>query len=465
MIVDVDPFKVVCGVIEAQTVGGLQKLHLNNTGEKDDGITITSGKRVGIGITSPGEKLEVDGAIQIDSSDVARLKFQYNGESPHALGEIDSREDGGNGGDLQFYTKEHGGSVTEKLRINNIGAIGIGGANYGSVGAILTSNDSGAAPTWNIPTYLDGAGISDNYLIKVVGGATTQTTFRETSVEGTSTSLQTFIPDGILGFVAGTIETEFFDITNKTRMHLTSTGIANQNGITITSDGRVGIGVVEPNEVLQIDGTVRIEDNTTQTLTFYDTQGGSTKEHARIEVDDNGGGADMIFYTRPSGGNPPTEKLRINKNGIVTITGEITAQTFGPTYSVIPSLTGKIGQVVDAVDSPVNLVVNAEIEVLSITIPYTGVWLISMSLFLGNAAGLTGDIIYPTNIRINGSITHNFYGTNVTGVNGTITRNLSVNDVVAFRTYLTGSGATGMTASQRGVWFSGYTFLSATRIA
>jgi hypothetical protein len=113
----------------------------------------------------------------------------------------------------------------------------------------------------------------------------------------------------------------------------------------------------------------------------------------------------------------------------------------------------------------VNLVFNAEIQVLSLTIPYTGVWLISMSLFLGNAGGLSGQILYPTSIKINGSITHNFYGTNLTGVNGTITRNLSVNDVVTFSTYLTGSGATGLTADERAVWGVNFTFLTATRIA
>ena len=71
MIVDNGVFKVVSGFIEAQTTGGVQKLHLNNTGDKEDGITITSNKRVGIGTFNPGEKLEVNGAIKIDSAGVA----------------------------------------------------------------------------------------------------------------------------------------------------------------------------------------------------------------------------------------------------------------------------------------------------------------------------------------------------------------------------------------------------------
>jgi hypothetical protein len=103
--------------------------------------------------------------------------------------------------------------------------------------------------------------------------------------------------------------------------------------MTLTNTGKLGIGVTNPDEVLQIDGKLRIEDSITQTLTFYDTHGGQTKEHARIEVDDDGGGADILFYTRPSGGNPPTEKLRINKTGAIGIGGT----NYGTTNQVLIS--------------------------------------------------------------------------------------------------------------------------------
>jgi hypothetical protein len=36
----------------------------------------------------------------------------------------------------------------ERLRIGSAGQFGIGGANYGSSGQVLTSGGSGAAPTW-----------------------------------------------------------------------------------------------------------------------------------------------------------------------------------------------------------------------------------------------------------------------------------------------------------------------------
>jgi len=319
-------------------------------------MTITNTGRVGINVAANDieEDFEIDGNIQLDTGGAQRSRIIfYDKQNDHEHAEVDGLGEGTNGGVLALYTKVDGGSVTEKLRINNVGAIGIGGANYGTTNQVLISNGSGSAVTWAnqidtlddlgdvtltavttgdllkyngtnfinfAPTYLDGAGISDNYLIKVVGGATTQTSFIETSVANTSTSLKTYIPGTPLSVLAGSIETEFFN-TTKRRMHLTTSGIETANGITITSDGKVGIGVVEPDEILQIDGKLRIEDDTTQTLTFYDTYGGSTKEHARIEVDDDGGGADILFYTRPSGGNPPTEKLRINKTGAIGIAG------------------------------------------------------------------------------------------------------------------------------------------------
>jgi hypothetical protein len=116
--------------------------------------------RVGIGISNPEEDLEVCGSIQIDSANVARLKFQQTGQDPHSLGEIDGEQDGTNGGDLQFYTKVDGGSVSEKLRINNIGAISIGGgANYGTTGQVLTSNGSTSSVSWTTPSG-GGGGIT-----------------------------------------------------------------------------------------------------------------------------------------------------------------------------------------------------------------------------------------------------------------------------------------------------------------
>ena len=158
------------GTIEGVTDLFTRSLHLNTFGDRNQGITIREdgiSSRVGIGITQPEEDLEIDGNIQIDSANVARLKFKKSGNpaTAHALGEIDGEEDENNGGALQFFTKVDGSpSVTEKLRINNIGAIGIGGANYGAAGAVLTSNGLGAAVSWIAPVYVSARKNTDTVI-------------------------------------------------------------------------------------------------------------------------------------------------------------------------------------------------------------------------------------------------------------------------------------------------------------
>ena len=88
-------------------------------------------RRVGINVLNPTEDLDVDGNIQLNSATTSKIVF-YDANDDHEHAEIDATDDGTtNGGQLQFHTKVDGGSVTEKLRINNVGAIGLGGADRG----------------------------------------------------------------------------------------------------------------------------------------------------------------------------------------------------------------------------------------------------------------------------------------------------------------------------------------------
>ena len=52
-------------------------------------------------------------------------------------------------GRIEFYTVPDGSTSTvERMRINNAGALGFGGANYGNSGQVLKSRGSGATPVW-----------------------------------------------------------------------------------------------------------------------------------------------------------------------------------------------------------------------------------------------------------------------------------------------------------------------------
>ena len=61
-------------------------------------------------------------------------------------------------------------SGSEKFRVGNGGQLGIGGANYGTSGQVLTSGGSGSAATWTTPLNLNNA--TDNRVITSAGGAT-----------------------------------------------------------------------------------------------------------------------------------------------------------------------------------------------------------------------------------------------------------------------------------------------------
>lgn len=55
-------------------------------------------------------------------------------------------------------------NTTERLRIDSTGAWGLAGANYGTSGQVLTSNGSGAAPTWNSISAGGGTSIASGTL-------------------------------------------------------------------------------------------------------------------------------------------------------------------------------------------------------------------------------------------------------------------------------------------------------------
>ena len=71
-------------------------------------------------------------------------------------GEISLRAQDGTGNNyskfMTFFTHPSGSPAAERLRIGSSGQIGIGGANYGTSGQVLTSQGSGSAVQWASPS-------------------------------------------------------------------------------------------------------------------------------------------------------------------------------------------------------------------------------------------------------------------------------------------------------------------------
>ena len=112
-----------------------------------------NGNGIGIGITTPQEELHIRAAtpvIRLEDGDNAR-QSQIVGSD----GNLRLDADNGNAiANTNIAFRTDGG---ERLRIGPVGQIGIGGANYGTSGQVLTSQGSGSAVQWATPS----SGLSD----------------------------------------------------------------------------------------------------------------------------------------------------------------------------------------------------------------------------------------------------------------------------------------------------------------
>ena len=139
--------------------------------------------------TSTGKLLLATSLTDINANDVlGKIDFQ----APHEAGGTDAITIAAsiqaiaqgtfsasvNATDLIFYTG-HSEAATEKFRMTSQGELGVGGANYGTDGQVLTSGGAGAAPAWEDASggSFSGPGSStDNAVVRFngTGGATGQ---------------------------------------------------------------------------------------------------------------------------------------------------------------------------------------------------------------------------------------------------------------------------------------------------
>tara|TARA_B100001758_G_C18410302_1_gene615151 strand:- start:1219 stop:2739 length:1521 start_codon:yes stop_codon:yes gene_type:complete len=116
-----------------------------------DEIAAFKGNRTGAG--NPGTiSLIKDGSSP--TGDIGLIHFGASDDHDGYYASIRASSDGSTGGAdlpgrLTFETTaDSAATPTERLRIASAGQIGLGGANYGTSGQVITSNGSGSAPTW-----------------------------------------------------------------------------------------------------------------------------------------------------------------------------------------------------------------------------------------------------------------------------------------------------------------------------
>ena len=177
--------------------------------------------------TSTGKLLLATSLTDVNANDVlGKIEFQ----APHETGTdaitvaaaIEAVAQGTfaaavNATDIIFKTG-HSEAAAEKFRMTSQGEIGVGGANYGTDGQVLTSAGAGAAPTWETPTTGDITGVS---LTGDTGGAL--------SVASGSAGFTLTGGTGIDTSGSGTTVTFALDLSE-----LTDTAIANGDYIVFT---------------------------------------------------------------------------------------------------------------------------------------------------------------------------------------------------------------------------------------
>jgi hypothetical protein len=92
-------------------------------------------------------------------------KYKSDGTITRFAGIWGEKENGNNedeSGQLHLGTREDNGTVSSDLVIGSSGQLGIGGANYGTDGYVLTSGGASAAPSWESLTAGDTLPVEDS---------------------------------------------------------------------------------------------------------------------------------------------------------------------------------------------------------------------------------------------------------------------------------------------------------------
>lgn len=223
-------------------------------------------------------------AIVASGDELGTIAFRgYDGAAYRAGAFITGAVDGTPGssdmpGRLVFSTTADGASSpTERFRIGSAGQLGIGGANYGTAGQVLTSGGSGAAPSWGSVSLPTGT-------IKQVVSATQ-------------------------GSVTSTSSSSYVDISGMS-VTITPSSASNKIWIIVSMGGAASGGITDV-PVLRNGSTIG-----NVPFTFYDNGDGNTIHGASYNYLDSPATTSAVTYKlqwRNQGGT--TTYLNANRSG------------------------------------------------------------------------------------------------------------------------------------------------------
>jgi hypothetical protein len=172
------------------------------------------------------------------------------------------------GATLMFGTAIGSRESTEKLRINRFGAVGIGGANFGTAGQTLQSNGSSSPPLWVNNFAFDRANAA-NVLAFSFSNVYTTIAGANTAVgNGANTvAVAAFTKANATTYTSNLVISVADNANAALRITQTGTGEAirvedsanpDSSPFVIDASGNVGIGLIAPTSLLHVIGTANI---------------------------------------------------------------------------------------------------------------------------------------------------------------------------------------------------------------
>ena len=279
--------KITEGNTEAEVVDTGSDGHFKVTTEGSERLRVTSNGKIGIGTASP--TFAAGGGVHLQGGN----EFTSYKVSAHTNTGVDFAQDAA--GVAYVYNRDNadlilGTNNAQRVRINNSGAIGLGGANYGTSGQVLTSGGSGSAATWSTVDLSAVTGATGDFSIadKIVHTGDTNTAIRFPS--------------------ADTITAE-------------TSGLER---LRITSDGKIGINKNSPSKELHVSGNagagIIIESSGTTNggvLDLRNTQGSNQTYRLAVGGGDNAYVLGRGFFIRDD--NNSATRFVINTNGRIGI--------------------------------------------------------------------------------------------------------------------------------------------------